>query len=48
MGVAERSPRQARYLAGLLCHVGAFLVINTFFWSLAFHARAYLMVGRQP
>lgn len=29
-----RARHRARYLAGLLWHVGAFLVINGFFWIL--------------
>jgi len=30
----EEQARRARYLTGLMWHVGAFLIINTFFWVL--------------
>ncbi len=30
----ERARRRARYLAGLVWHTGAFLIINTFLWLL--------------
>lgn len=30
----ERARRRARYLTGLMWHVGAFIIINAFFWIL--------------
>ena len=30
----EAARRQAKYLSGLMWHVGTFLIINTFFWVL--------------
>lgn len=30
----ERAARRAKYLTGLLWHVGAFVIINAFFWLL--------------
>jgi hypothetical protein len=30
----ELAERRATYLTGLLWHVGAFLIINSFFWAL--------------
>lgn len=31
---AELAQRRARYLTGLLWHLGAFVIINAFFWML--------------
>jgi uncharacterized membrane protein YhaH (DUF805 family) len=31
---AEEKARRARYLTGVMWHVGAFLIINAFFWIL--------------
>ena len=31
---AQRAHRRARYLTGLYWHVGAFVVLNAFFWIL--------------
>lgn len=30
----ERAARRAKYLTGLLWHLGAFVIINAFFWIL--------------
>jgi apolipoprotein N-acyltransferase len=66
----EEQARRAKYLTGLMWHIGAFLIINAFFWildamtgqagipwaywitlfwgfALAFHALAYIVVGRR-
>jgi 2TM domain len=35
LALAEaRARRQARYLSGLLWHIGAFVILNAFFWAL--------------
>ena len=67
---AKEQARRAKYLTDLMWHVGAFLIINAFFWALdllvgeegvqwawwitlfwgvalAFHALAYVVVGRR-